>query len=109
MRFAPRALLAGGLGFAVAFLLACGGGAGLLTSGDSSNLNSQLDAVSSAVDAGHCGGAISAVAALSNNIANLPRSVSRALRANLEQGASTVSVLAQRDCSTSSTTGSTST
>jgi len=41
-----RAFLAGGLGFAVSFLVACGGGNGLLTSGQAGNLNSQLASIS---------------------------------------------------------------
>ncbi len=98
MRLAPRALLAGGLGFAVSFLVACGGGKGLLSGGDASNINSQLDSVSSAVAARQCGGAVSALSALNNSVANLPSSVSPPLRANLMQGVSTVSALSQRDC-----------
>jgi hypothetical protein len=108
MRYAPRALLAGGLGFAVSCLAACGGGAGLLSGSDSSNLNSQLDSVSAAVDGGHCGAASSAVATLGNSVRNLPAKVNPALRANLLQGVSTVAVLAQHDCRTTSTNPATS-
>ena len=50
MGYAPRALLAGGLGFAVSFLVACGGGSGLLSADQASSLNGQLDQVSSAVE-----------------------------------------------------------
>ncbi len=108
MRLAPRALLAGGLGFAVAFLVACGGGANLLTGGESSNLNSQLDAVSSAVDSGNCGAAATEISGFSNAVADLHATVSPTLRRNLLQGASTVAQLAAKDChTTSSTTTST--
>lgn len=109
MRHAPRVLLAGGLGFAVSFLVACGGGAGLLTGGESSNLNSQLDAVASAVNSGQCGAAATAVSGFGNAIANLHASLSPTLRRNLVQGASTVSQLAAKDCHTISTTTTTTT
>jgi hypothetical protein len=108
MGYAPRALLAGGLGFAVSFLVACGGGANLLSGNQSANLNGQLDDVSSAVDAGHCGGATRALASFSKSVGGLPPKVSPTLRANLVQGASTVGQLAQQDCRTTSTSPSTS-
>ena len=104
MRHAPRALLAGGLGFAVSFLVACGGGANLLTGGEASNLNSQLDAISSAVDSGQCGAAATAVAGFGNAVANLHVSLSPTLRRNLLQGATTVGQLAAADCHTTSST-----
>ena len=50
MRYAPRAILAGGLGFAVSCVAACGGGAGLLSGDQSIALSGQADAVSSAVE-----------------------------------------------------------
>jgi hypothetical protein len=109
MRYAPRALLAGGVGFAVSLLAACGGGAGLLSGNQSLSLNSQLDSVSSAVNSGNCGTASQAVAAFAQTVTNLPVTVNPTLRTNLLQGASTVGALAQRDCRTSSTSTSTST
>jgi hypothetical protein len=109
MRLLPRALLAGGLGFAVALLVACGGGDGLLGSNDASTLASQLDQVSAAVSDGHCGGAARGVAAFSQSVANLPVTVNQRLRRNLLQGASTVGVLAQRDCRTTTTPSTSST
>ncbi len=109
MRYAPRALLAGGIGFAVSCLVACGGGAGLLSGDQSSSLNSQLDSISAAVNSGNCGEASQAVAAFAQTVTNLPVTVSPTLRRNLLQGASTVGQLAQHDCSTSSTRLSTST
>ena len=95
--------LAGGLGFAVSFLVACGGGANLLTGGESSNLNSQLDAVSSAVDAHNCGAADSAAASFGHAVANLPSTINTTLAANLDQGASTLANLTAKDCRTTST------
>jgi hypothetical protein len=112
MGYAPRALLAGGLGFAVSFLVACGGGSGLLSTNQADTLNSQLDQVASAVSAGQCGAAANALTTFSNAVINLPPSVSGTLTRNLEQGASTVAQLAAKDCqntTTSTTSSSTST
>jgi hypothetical protein len=107
MRYAPRALLAGGLGFAVSFLVACGGGAGLLTGNQADNLNSQLAQVSAAVQSGQCGTATSAATAFSNEVANLPSSVSSTLIDNLRQGANTVGQLTATQCRSQSTTTTT--
>jgi hypothetical protein len=104
MRHAPRALLAGGLGFAVSFLVACGGGAGLLSGGQSSTLNAALDKVSSAVSARDCGAAASAAASLTNAVAGLPPTVNDTLTSNLDQGASTIAQLATKDCGTTTRT-----
>lgn len=109
MRYAPRVLLAAGLGFAVSILVACGGGSNLLSGDQSSTLNGRLDQVSAAVDGGRCLGATRATASFSNYVSNLPAKVSPTLRANLLQGASTVNDLAQRDCQTSSTQSTNST
>jgi hypothetical protein len=110
MRFGSRAFLAGGLGFAAAFAVACGGSNGLLSADESSTLSSRLDAISSAVGSGNCGAARSASAAFNTAVANLPPSVSTKLVQNLGQGAVTVSQLASHDCSaTTAKTSSTST
>jgi hypothetical protein len=103
MGFGSRAFLAGGLGFAAAFVVACGGSNGLLSAAESSSLSSRLDAVSSAVSSGNCGAARDASAALNNAVADLPASVTTKLVQNLGQGAATVSQLASRDCASSST------
>ncbi len=102
MGHGSRAFLAGGLGFAVAFVVACGGQNGLLDSNQASNLNAQLSAVSSAVSAGQCGAADKAAQAFSSEVAALPSSVNQTLARNLDQGASRISQLAARDCSSSS-------
>jgi hypothetical protein len=103
MHYAPQALLAGGLGFAVSFLVACGGGSGLLTADQANNLNSQLDQVSSALDAGQCDAAASAAAGLRNAVENLPASINSTLVSNLKQGASTVGDLATTECHSQTT------
>lgn len=111
MRYLPRAILAGGLGFAVSILIAaCGGGAGLLSSDQSSTLSDQLNQVSTNLAAGNCSGVANAATGLDRAVGSLPTTVNVTLRNNLIQGASTVSELAARDCHpTTSTPGVTST
>jgi hypothetical protein len=109
MRYMPRAVLAGVLGFATSFVVACGGGAGLLSTDQSSTLSGQLDQVSTAVQSRNCRDAGSAVGTLSTYVLGLPPSVSPTLRSNLTQGVSTVSQLASRDCRQQTTTQTTTT
>jgi hypothetical protein len=121
MRYAPRAILAGGLGFAVSFVVACGGGSGLLSGDQSNALSTQADQIASAVQAGDCGAALSASGVLDNDVQTLPATVNSTLRSNLSQGASTIAALARKNCrqhtastqaltsSSSTTTSSTST
>jgi hypothetical protein len=111
MRYAPRAILAGGLGFAVSCVVACGGGSGLLSGDQSSAIGGQLGQVSAAVQSGNCGAASSASQVLGNDVQNLPVTVNPTLRSNLSQGVATVAELAQKDCrqnATSTTTPTTS-
>ena len=104
MGFGSRALLAAVLGFAAAFVVACGSSSnGLLSSGQSSSIAAQLTAISNAVQAGHCGKATSASHNLTDLVAGLPSGVNQKLVANLGQGASTVQELAAKDCTTKST------
>ena len=99
MGFGSRALLAAVLGFAAAFVVACGSsGNGLLSSGQSSSIAAQLTAISNAVQAGHCGKATAASSNLTNLISDLPSGVNQTLQTNLGQGASTVQELAVKDC-----------
>jgi hypothetical protein len=117
MRYAPRAILAGGLGFAVSCVAACGGSAGLLSGDQSIALSGQGNEINSAVQSGDCGAATNASAALNTKIQQLPITVNPQLRANLAQGAVTISQLAAKECrqhasttaSTSTTTSSTTT
>ena len=102
MGLKPRAFLAGSLGFAVAFVVACGGGTGLLSSQQAADLNARLNSVSSAVSAGQCGTARGAAASFQSQVAALPSTVNSTLARNLGQGASTLSALASRNCSSSS-------
>ncbi len=98
MRHAPRAILAAGLGFAAAFVVACGGGSGLLSGNQSDALNGQADQIVSAVQNGNCGAAVNASRILASDVQTLPVTVNPTLRSNLNQGASTIAELAQKDC-----------
>ena len=109
MRYAPRAILACVLGFAASFVVACGGGSGLLSGDQSNALNSQADQISSAVQAGNCGAAVNASAVLNSDVQTLPVTVNPTLRRNLSQGASTIADLAHKDCHHAPPTQSTST
>jgi hypothetical protein len=108
MGLRSRAILAGGLGFTAAFVVACGGTNGLLTADQGSTLSSRLDAVSKAVNSGNCAAATSAANAFNTAVGNLPPAVSTKLVQNLGDGAQTVEQLAAKDCA-SGTKSSTST
>jgi hypothetical protein len=98
MRYAPRAILAAGLGFAASFVVACGGSSGLLSGDQSGALSSQADEVASAVQSGNCGAAVNASSVLSGDVQTLPVTINSTLRSNLSQAAGTIAQLAQRDC-----------
>ena len=98
MRYAPRAILAGGLGFAASFVVACGGGSGLLSADQSNALSSQAEQINSAVQSGNCGAALNASAVLNGDVQTLPVTINPTLRRNLSQGASTIAELAGRNC-----------
>ena len=105
MGFGSRAMMAGGLGFAAAFAVACGAsGNGLLSADQSSSIQSRLSAVSVAVDAHRCARASAAAQALNNAVSDLPAGVNQTLVRNLGQGAAAIQSLAARDCQASSTT-----
>jgi hypothetical protein len=109
MGFGSRALLAGGLGFAASFVVACGGGNGLLSGDDANNLNSQLDRLSAAVSSGQCGAAAQDVQKFNDAVARLPSTVSATLLRNLGQGAQTIQQLSATDCRNARTTTTTTT
>jgi hypothetical protein len=98
MRYAPRAILAGGLGFAASFVVACGGGSGLLSADQSNALSGQADQINSAVHAGNCGAALNASAVLNSDVQTLPATIDPTLRRNLSQGARTIADLAGQEC-----------
>lgn len=105
-----RSVLIGALGLCAALLVACGDSNGLLPSDRGGDLGANLDAVSSAVDAGKCRQARSAGAELTRKISSLPASVDPKLKRALSDGARTVQRRARSDCRPASTsTPSTST
>jgi hypothetical protein len=108
MGHGARALLAASLGFAAAFVVACGSSNGLLSGDQANALNAQLAAVSSAVDAGRCAHAAAAAQRFSNLVGQLPRNVNTTLIQNLGQGAETVSELVANHCSSNPATTNTS-
>src|ERR1700685_1134769 len=108
MRYAPRALLVGGRGLAASCLAACGGGAGLLSSDQSNNLNAAVQSLTSAVPSGNCAEAANAADSLRNEGQTLPLSVNPSLKANLSEGVQKVSAYAQTACRSSSTSKTTS-
>jgi hypothetical protein len=101
-----RAILAGALGACAALVVACGDSNGLLAPGDASSLSSQLDAVSSAVDGGHCTAASAAAQDLQDAVVSLPGTVNRKLVTSLRNGAAKVESSAAQDCGNAKTTTS---
>ena len=91
MRFANKALVAGGLGFAVSALVACGSsGGGLLSGTQAQKLNDQLDQVLAAVNDRSCSGVDAHIVTLTHVINSLPQ-VDPRLVSNLQQGEQLVS------------------
>jgi hypothetical protein len=108
MGHGARAFMAASLGFAAAFVVACGSSNGLLSGDQASALKSQLASISSAVDAGKCARANASARRFSNLVGQLPRNVNTTVIANLGQGAETVSELVADHCSSAPATTSTS-
>jgi hypothetical protein len=98
MRHLSRALLSGGLGFAVSLIAGCGGGAGLLSGDQANNLSGQLDQVSSAVSAGHCVAAQNAASSFGQAVLGLPSTVSVNLRRDLAAAANTINQSVPQQC-----------
>src|SRR5579884_1635234 len=99
MRNLSRALLTGGLGFAMSCVIAaCGGGAGLLSGDQANSLNNQLNQISSALAQRHCRAAEAAAHGLVLEVANLPGTVSPRLRQDLDLGANTILTRAAQQC-----------
>lgn len=84
---------AGVLAVAVA---GCGGGGGLLSSGQANTLDSQIQRVSSDLAAKRCSAAAGDINTFKNSVSDL--SVNSTLVSNLNQGASLLSGLASKEC-----------
>jgi hypothetical protein len=106
MRYAPRALLAGGLGFAASILVACGGGSGLLSTDQAASLADPLGQLSAALGSGQCDTATTALTSFTSAVENLP-GVDPKLTGNLQQGAGVLAKLIH--CHTQTTTTSSTT
>jgi hypothetical protein len=99
MRSTFRALLAGGLGFAVAVLVAaCGGSSGVLSADQAATLNSQLSAVASAINSQSCSKAGEAAQSFDNAVANLPSSVSSKFTSYLKKASGQLAEQAEPYC-----------
>jgi hypothetical protein len=104
----PRLLLTLVLGFAAAWLVACGGsGKGLLAGTSADELKSQLDTISGEVQAGQCSPARADAHDLGAKVNALPASVDRKLRSALSDGAKQLLNLAAGECRAPKTTIST--
>ena len=99
MRFANKAICAGGLGFAVLCLAACGGSGNLLSASQANQLNAQLDRASQALANHQCQQAADQISAFQSAVDGM-NSVDSTLVSNLDQGARTIAQLAQRQCPT---------
>src|SRR5262249_46847413 len=100
MRYASRAALAGALGFAAAFVVACGGSSGLLSGNEASNLNGQLDSVSSALASKNCGDVSNATSQLADDLVHLPSSINSPVPIELSEGASSLPHRSRRQSAT---------
>ena len=109
MRHLPRAILVGGLGFAVSLIAGCGGGAGLLSGDQANNLSSQLDSVSSAVSAGNCTAAQNAAASFGQSVFNLPPTINATLKTDLAAAANSINQSVPQQCHKATTPTITST
>jgi hypothetical protein len=98
MRPALRALVAGGLGFAVSLIAACGGGSRVLSADQANALRARLDQLQSAVNRGDCTGVQNGLSQLSVEISNVPNSTART---NLTDGFETLQRQASTECQVS--------
>jgi hypothetical protein len=110
MRVALKAIPLAVLGFAAAFLVACGDRSGLLSGQDAANLQDALASVQSACADGQMADAALAARRFSDRVTELsPRRVDPRLIANLAQGAQTLDALVARTCTATTTIPTTST
>jgi hypothetical protein len=105
MRFAVKVVPLGVLGCAAALLVACGDRNGLLSSSDSSGLQTALASVQSACAGGDAARAAVAARSFSDRVNALsPSAADRRLIVNLQQGASTLDALVARTCTATTST-----
>jgi hypothetical protein len=100
MGFAHRAFVAAGVGFAVSAIVGCGSSGGSwLSASQSNSLTEQLNRVTQALDDQRCSDARQYLADFQSQVDSLG-GVNSTLISNLDQGASTIQSLANRDCQT---------
>lgn len=100
MGFANRASVAAGVGFAAAAIVGCGSSGGsLLSASQSTRLNEQLNRVTQALNDSDCAQARQYLSDFQATVENLG-GVNSTLISNLDQGASTIQSLTDRDCQT---------
>jgi hypothetical protein len=94
-----RLLLAGTLGLATAFVIACGSsGRGLISSADAGPLKTDFDNVASAVSAGDCGATRTALDQARSDLNNLPPTVDPRVRDKLARGLANLDRNARGQC-----------
>ena len=98
MRSALRAFVAGGLGFAVSLIAACGGGSRVLSADQANTLRARLDQLQTAVNNGDCSSVRNGLSQLSVEISNVPNA---AARSNLTAGFETLQRQSSTECQVS--------
>src|SRR5436190_22291481 len=93
-----RILVPCALGLLAAFLVSCGDTSKLIPGDDAAAINSNVDAAQNASDTGRCSRAAAAVDRAEAHVQQLPSSVDKKLRANLEQGLARLRSAAASEC-----------
>jgi hypothetical protein len=93
-----RVLVPCALGLLAAFLVSCGDTSKLIPGDDAAAINQNIDAASGASGDGRCSRAAAAVDRAETHVQQLPSSVDRRLRADLEQGIARLRAAASTEC-----------
>jgi hypothetical protein len=107
MRFLLVCLLAGSLGIASSFLVACGDRNDLIPKSNADAIKSQVDSVESAAAARRCEQAKRAVLRAQQEGERLPDDVDRELRANVDDALARLGAVVQRTCTQTTPTQTT--
>jgi hypothetical protein len=98
-----RILVPCALGLLAAFLVSCGDTSKLIPGDDAAAINSNVDAAQNASDTGRCTRATAAVDRAEAHVQQLPSSVDKKLRANLEAGLARLRAAAGTECTENET------
>jgi hypothetical protein len=95
---APICALLAGVG--CSFVVGCGSGSGkgLIAAKNASELNQHLDRLQSAVNAGHCTSATSALRQVQTDVESLPNSVDASLRREISDGYQKLAGVYDQEC-----------